>query len=451
MAVLKRPRTPVNWRLPLLAVAQKSWLSQTNLPVPLTVRVRMSSQQPVILQPSRRGTEAQASPIRRLSPYADAAKARGRQVFHLNIGQPDIPTPAHMLDAYRNYADAVLAYGASEGSAAYRTALAKYYNALKPDAKVKPLQPGEILVTVGGSEALQFAIAATCDVGDEILVAEPFYPNYRGFAHTLGVQTRAITTTAEDGFQLTAAQVRAAIGPRTRALLISTPGNPTGAVLDAKNLREIGLACKEAGIFLVSDEVYRDFVYDGSGRAASILSEPDLETCAIQIDSVSKRYSACGARVGCLVTRNPEIYAVALKFAQCRLSPPVVDQLAALAALATPQEETDAHIADYKKRRDTLVAGLRAIPGVRAQTPAGAFYLIVELPVDDAEKFCIWMLSEFALENQTVMLAPADGFYVTPGLGKQQVRAAYVLEVEKLATACRILRAGLEAYPGRIG
>ena len=401
------------------------------------------------LQPSQRGTTAQASPIRRLSPYADAAKARGTRVYHLNIGQPDIPTPQRMLDAYKSFEEHVLAYGASEGTAAYRTALAAYYNGLNPGTPIPPLTPAQVLVTIGGSEALQFAIAATCDIGDEVLVAEPYYPNYAGFAHILGVHTRAITTTAADGFQLTADAVRAAIGPKTRALLISTPGNPTGAVLDATTLGAIGRVCRDAGVFLVSDEVYRDFVYDGSGRAPSVLWQDGLDDNAILIDSVSKRYSACGARVGCLATRNPAVYAAALKFAQCRLSPPVVDQWAALAALSTPQAETDAHIADYKERRDTLVAGLCAIPGVRARTPDGAFYLMVELPVDDAEKFCIWLLRDFALDGETVMFAPADGFYATPDLGKHQVRAAYVLETAKLSRACAILSAGLAAYPGR--
>lgn len=401
------------------------------------------------LPASQRGTTAQASPIRRLSPYADAAKARGIYVYHLNIGQPDIPTPPQMLDAYRHFEDKVLAYGASEGTAAYRTALAQYFNGLASGSGVAPVTAGQILVTIGGSEALQFAIAATCDIGDEVLVAEPFYPNYAGFAHILGVQTRAVTTQASDGFQLTADAVRNAIGPKTRALLISTPGNPTGAVLDARTLGDIGRVCRDAGVFLVSDEVYRDFVYDGSGRAPSVLWQAGLEDNAILIDSVSKRYSACGARVGCLVTRNTAVYAAALKFAQCRLSPPVVDQFAALAALQTPQSETDAHIANYKERRDALVAGLCRIPGVSARTPDGAFYLMVELPVDDAEQFCIWLLSHFDLDGETVMLAPADGFYATPGLGKHQVRAAYVLETAKLARAGEILQAALAAYPGR--
>lgn len=410
----------------------------------------MALEQKQNLGASLRGKNAQASPIRRLSPYADAAKARGLRVYHLNIGQPDIPTPPRMIEAYRQFDDKVLAYGASEGSAAYRTALAKYYNSLEQKSPIAPLLPSQVLVTVGGSEALQFAIAATCDVGDEILVAEPFYPNYRGFAQILGVTTRAITTTSDDGFALSAAQVREAIGPKTRALLLSSPGNPTGAVIGAANLREIGEVCRDAGVFLVSDEVYRDFVYDGSGRAPSVLWQPGLEACAILIDSVSKRYSACGARVGCLVTRNPEIYAATLKFAQTRLSPPVVDQVAALAALDTPQHETDMHIADYKRRRDALAAGLRAIPGVRAPTPAGAFYLMVELPVRDAEKFCIWLLQDFQLDGETVMFAPADGFYATPGLGKNQVRAAYVLEVPKLQRACEILATALAQYPDRL-
>lgn len=398
---------------------------------------------------SHRGQTALASPIRRLSPYAEAAKARGVHVLHLNIGQPDIATPRSVIEAYRAYDDKVLAYGASEGAPAYRQALAQYYNSLGAEAGGGPITPQQIIVTTGGSEALLFAVAATCDPGDEVLVAEPYYPNYQGFAHLLAVGVRPITTRAEDGFALTAEQVRAAIGPRTRLLLISTPGNPSGAVIPADELRRIGEVCRDHGVFFACDEVYRDFVYDlpaGTLTSASVLAQPGLEHNALMIDSISKRYSACGARVGCLVTRNPAIYAAVLKFAQTRLSPPVVDQLAALAALSTPEAELSAAIADYRRRRDALVAGLNSIPGVSALTPKGAFYLIVQLPVDDAEKFAIFMLRDFDLAGETVMLAPADGFYATPGLGLKQVRAAYVLEVPKLQRAVEVLRAGLVAY-----
>jgi len=400
--------------------------------------------------PSRRGQEAPASPIRRLMPHAEFARQRGVHVHHLNIGQPDIATPRAMIEAYRAYDDRVLAYGASEGQLPYRQALADYYNGLGAAAGGAAIAAQQILVTVGGSEALLFAIAATCDPGDDILVAEPYYPNYKGFAHMLAVHARAVTTTADEGFALPAERVRAAIGPRTRMLVVSSPGNPTGAVLSAADLAALGQVCLDAGIFLLCDEVYRDFVYDGDGgKAASVLAQPGLQDCAIMIDSVSKRYSACGARVGCLVTRNAALYAATLKYAQTRLSPPVVDQLAAHAALATPDSELAVVIADYKNRRDTLVQGLNAIPGVSAGSPAGAFYLIVRLPVTDAEAFCIFLLREFDVDGETVMLAPADGFYSTPGLGKNEVRAAYVLEVPKLRRAVAILAAGLQAFGAR--
>ncbi len=397
---------------------------------------------------SRRGQTALASPIRRLSPYAEAAKIRGVHVLHLNIGQPDIATPRAVIEAYRAYDDKVLAYGASEGSAPYRQALAKYYNSLGAEAGGGLITPQQIIVTTGGSEALLFAIAATCDPGDEVLVAEPYYPNYKGFSHLLAVAVRPITTRAEDGFALTAEQVRAAIGPRTRLLLISSPGNPTGAVIPADELLKIGTVCRDHGVFFACDEVYRDFVYDvpAGTTAPSVLAQPGLEQNALMIDSVSKRYSACGARVGCLVTRNTALYAAVLKFAQTRLSPPVVDQLAGLAALSTPDTELREAIADYRRRRDTLVTGLNSIPGVSALSPEGAFYLIVQLPVEDAEQFCIFLLRDFDLAGETVMLAPADGFYATPGLGLNEVRAAYVLEVPKLQRAVEVLRAGLAAY-----
>jgi aspartate aminotransferase len=399
--------------------------------------------------PSRRGLDAPASPIRRLMPHADAAKRRGVHVHHLNIGQPDIATPAQVILAYHGFRDPVLAYGPSEGTLRYRTALAGYYNGIGAAAGGRPVEASDILVTTGGSEALLFAIASVCDPGDEILVAEPFYPNYKGFAHMLGVHVRAVTTRADAGFHLPAERLAAAIGPKTRALIVSSPGNPTGAVLSLADLGAIGHVCKERGVYFVSDEVYREFVYDGHTAAPSVLQVPGLDDCAIVVDSVSKRYSACGARIGCLVTRNHALWQVALKFAQTRLSPPVVDQLAAEAALATPPEVLRGAIADYERRRDVLCAGLQGIAGVSVQKPAGAFYLIAGLPVDDAERFCIFLLDEFQLDGETVMLAPADGFYATAGLGKAEARAAYVLEVPKLERAVRILDRALAAYPGR--
>lgn len=405
--------------------------------------------------PSQRGLTAPASPIRRLTPFADAAKQRGVQVLHLNIGQPDVATPRSVLDAYHAFDDKVLAYGASEGSLAYRQALADYYNGLGAPAGGAAIAAEDVVVTTGGSEALLFAIAATCDPGDELLVSEPYYPNYLGFAHLLAVAVNPVTTYGDRGFALSAADIAAALTPRTRAVVLSSPGNPTGTVLSSRELREIAQLCKDRGLFFICDEVYRDFVYDdevreGGQTSPTLLAQPGFEQCAIVVDSVSKRYSACGARVGCMVTRNAQVRAAVIKFAQARLSPPVVDMLAAQAALSTPPAELAAVAQEYKRRRDALVAGLNTIPGVSARTPQGAFYLVVQLPVDDAERFCVFLLRDFAVEGATVMLAPADGFYASPGLGKREVRAAYVLEEAKLRRACEILRAALVAYPGTL-
>ncbi|MCA9637948.1 MAG: pyridoxal phosphate-dependent aminotransferase [Myxococcales bacterium] len=400
---------------------------------------------------SRRGAESPASPIRRLMPYAEAARARGVHVHHLNIGQPDLPTVAPMLQAYRSFDHPVVAYAPSEGFLDYRQALAGYYNRL--GVAGDPIRADQILVTVGGSEALLFAIAATCDPEDKILVVEPYYTNYRGFAHMLGVEVVPVTTHASEGFKLPAERVRAAIGPGVRALVVPTPGNPTGMVLSHAELAELGQVCVDHGIFFIVDEVYREFVYpedgDASAVAPSVLEVPDLEGHAVVIDSVSKRYSGCGARIGCLVTRNRELYAACLRFAQARLSPPTVDQVAAAAALRTPHEDMRAMIDAYRARRDLLVAGLNAIPGVSCPTPEGAFYLIADLPVADAEDFCIFLLRDFDLAGETLMMAPAEGFYATPGEGRNQVRLAYVLDRPKLARCLEILRAGLAAYAAR--
>lgn len=406
---------------------------------------------------SRRGAEAPASPIRRLTPYADQAKARGVLVHHLNIGQPDLATVAPMLAAYRAYDERVIAYSPSEGYLSYRQALAEHYSRLGVDGGGGPIDPGQILVTVGGSEALLFAIAAACDVGDQILVAEPYYTNYRGFSHLLGVDVVPVATHAHERFAIPPARVRAAITPRTRAFVVPSPGNPTGMVLSAGELAELGAVCVEAGIYFIVDEVYREFVYPEPAPgpsaaqpvAPSVLAVPGLAEHAVMIDSVSKRYSACGARVGCLVTRSPAFYAACLRFAQARLSPPTVDQFAAAAALRTAPEDMRAMVSEYRARRDLIVAGLNAIPGVSCPTPTGAFYLITDLPVADAEDFCIFMLRDFALSGETVMMAPAEGFYATPGRGRNQVRIAYVLGRDKLARCLEILRAGLAAYAAR--
>jgi aspartate aminotransferase len=377
---------------------------------------------------------------------ADAAKERGVVVHHLNIGQPDIATPQVMLDAYRRYDEPVIAYAPSDGYKAYRDRLARYYSEVSRDGGGAAVTAGDIVITVGGSEALLFAIAAVCDPGDEILVCEPFYTNYAGFSHILGVGVRAVTTFARDGFRIDPARVAAAIGPRTRALCLPTPGNPTGVVLSRAELEALADICRQHGMFFVCDEVYREFVYEeGLARAPSLLSLPDFDEHAVIVDSVSKRYSACGARIGALVTRNPSVRDAALRFGQARLSPATVDQWAAMAALDTPAEYFRDVVSEYRARRDVLVAGLKSI-GVDCIAPQGAFYLVAPLPVEDAEKFCRYLLDSFELEGETVMLAPASGFYATAGLGKNEVRIAYVLDAERLRRSVRVLGAALRTY-----
>lgn len=398
---------------------------------------------------SRRGATAPASPIRRLNPYAVAARARGITVHHLNIGQPDLPTSSQMRKAYRDFDAEVLAYSPSHGTPTMRAAWADYYNRNALVGEAPEITPAQVLVTVGGSEALLFALATICDPGDNVVVAEPYYTNYRGFAHLLGIDVVAVPTHVEDDFALPPERVAAACNARTRALVLTSPGNPTGAVLRAEQLAALGQVCVERGLFLISDEVYREFVYDDLQIAPSALAHPELAAHVVVTDSVSKRYSACGARVGCLVTRNAELYASALCFAQARLSPPTVDQFAAEAALRTPAAETRAVVEEYRRRRDAAVAGLRSIPGVSCSVPAGAFYLIADLPVRDASDFCMFLLRDFDLAGETVMLAPAEGFYATPGAGRNQVRVACVLKVPVLRRCIEILRAALPAFAAR--
>ncbi len=398
---------------------------------------------------STRGLEAPASPIRRLVPYADAARARGTIVHHLNIGQPDIETPACMLEAYRNYDERVIAYAPSDGFLPYREKLAEYYAPLCKGSS--PVGPADIMVTIGGSEALLFVIAAACDPGDEILVCEPYYTNYSGFAHLLSVKVRPVTTYARDGFRIDPERVRAQVSERTRALVLPSPGNPTGVVLSTVELAALAEICRERDLFFVCDEVYREFIYDRppGTLAPSVLSLPDFDQHAVVVDSVSKRYSACGARVGAIVTRNQQLRGATLRFGQARLSPATVDQHAAMAALDTPAAYFEQVVREYEKRRDMLVSALHGI-GVDCITPQGAFYLVATLPVDDSDAFCRYLLETFSLDGETVMLAPAGGFYATPGLGKNQVRIAYVLDAERLARSVRIIGAALEAYPGAI-
>ncbi len=385
-----------------------------------------------------------ASPIRKLVPYAEAARARGVHIHHLNIGQPDIETPAEMLHAYQTYAGPVLDYGHSAGLRGYREALARYYAGYGIRVSAD-----QILVTTGGSEAILFALMAVCEPGDNILVPEPFYTNYSGFAVMAGVEVRPVPTRAEDGFHLPPRTVlEAGIDSRTRAVLYSSPGNPTGTVFRREELAMLRDVALEQGLFLIADEVYREFVYDGE-EYTSLFHLEGLDDRGIIVDSVSKRYSACGARVGCLLTRNPEIFDTVLRFGQARLCPPTVDQIAAHAALETPQDWLEGTRREYQARRDALTEALQKIPGVRCTTPAGAFYLMAELPVDDAESFCQWLLEHFELDGRSVMMAPGAGFYISPGAGTRQVRIAYVLRREDLLDAVRVLEAGLQAYAAR--
>lgn len=383
-----------------------------------------------------------ASPIRKLVPFAEQARARGVKIYHLNIGQPDIETPPAMMRAYRTYEGPVLDYGHSAGLRAYREGLALYY--ARHGIEVSADQ---ILVTTGGSEALLFALTAVCEPGDNVLIPEPFYTNYAGFAVMAGVHVRPIPTRAEDAFHLPPRSVlEALVDARTRAILYSSPGNPTGTVLHREELDVLRDVAMEHGVFLIADEVYREFIYDGASHT-SVFHLEGPEDRAIIVDSVSKRYSACGARVGALLTRNADIYNTVLRFGQARLCPPTVDVLAAHAALDTAPEWLEKTRVEYQARRDALVAALQNVPGVRCTSPAGAFYLMAELPVDDADRFCQWMLESFELNGRTVMMAPGAGFYITKGSGTRQVRIAYVLRREDLLDAVRVLAAGLESYP----
>ncbi|MFO7675993.1 MAG: pyridoxal phosphate-dependent aminotransferase [bacterium] len=424
---------------------------------------------------SDRGRRTPASPIRKLVPLADEAKARGVKVYHLNIGQPDIETPREMIEAYRRFDAKVLSYGPSGGLYDYVAALAGYYTRVcDPGCRAEgagrtgssssasggfpaqgaglglAVEPRDILVTTGGSEALLFVFDAICDPGDEIIVPEPFYTNYAGFAAMSCVSLVPVTCRADNGFALPpAAEFEAKITPRTRAIMFSNPGNPTGVVLSPDELAMLRRLALERGLFLIADEVYREFIYDDTVRHKSVLALEGLADRAVMCDSVSKRYSACGARIGCIVSRNRDLMATVLRFGQARLCPPTVDQLAALAALATPPAYFDAVRAEYRARRDLLARELCAMPGVLCQLPRGAFYTVTRLPVDDSERFAAWLLRDFALDGETVMVAPAAGFYATPGLGRNEVRIAYVLRTEDLARAMVILRRALEVYPGR--
>lgn len=386
-----------------------------------------------------------ASPIRKLVPYAEAAKKAGKKVYHLNIGQPDIHTPKAALEAIHNFDDKVLEYSHSAGIESYRIKLSASYK-----AQGIPVEVEDILITTGGSEALIFAMLCTCNPGDEVIIPEPFYANYNSFAVTAGVRVVPVTSNIENGFALPAMEeIEAKITPRTKGIVICNPGNPTGYLYAKAELEALAAIVKKHDLFLYADEVYREFCYDGA-QPHSVLNLPGLEEHVLMIDSVSKRYSMCGARIGALISKNKEVMAAALKFGQARLSPPTIDQVAAEAALATPQSYFDEVVDEYVARRNIMVDGLNAIPGVFCPKPKGAFYCVARFPVDDAEKFCQWLLESFSFEGQTVMMAPANGFYATPGAGKNEARIAYVLNQDSLRKAVDCLRVALDEYPGTI-
>lgn len=393
---------------------------------------------------SLKGEQMPESPIRKLVPYATAAKAAGKKVYHLNIGQPDIETPEVALNAVKGLDRKVIEYSNSEGYASYREGLAKDYSGVGID-----LSADDIMVTTGGSEALIFGFMTCMDPGDEIIIPEPFYANYNGFATMAGLNVKPITAKIEDGFALPPIEeFEKRITEATRAILICNPGNPTGTLYGRESLEKLAALVKKYDLFLFADEVYREFCYD---RAIpfSCLNLPDIEQHVVVVDSVSKRYSMCGARVGALVSRNKNLMANALKFAQARLSPPTLGQIAGEAALQTPPEYFDRVKDEYVQRRNTLVEGLNAIEGVTCPKPAGAFYAMAQLPVDSGDKFCQWMLEEFDLDGETVMMAPGSGFYSTVAFGEKQVRIAYVLKEEDLKRSVEIIEAGLKAYRGK--
>ncbi len=384
------------------------------------------------------------SPIRKLAPYADAAKRNGVKVYHLNIGQPDIKTPQCALDALKNIDRTILEYSPSDGYLSLRTEMVKYY----AEYGIY-LSPDEIIITAGGSEAVLFAFLACLDPGDEIIVTDPFYANYMAFAISVGAVIKSVKTHIENGFRLPSVEeFEAKITDRTRAILICNPNNPTGYLYTRKEMQRLRDIVKKHNLFLFSDEVYREFIYTGMPYISAFHLE-GIEENVVLFDSVSKRYSECGTRIGCLCTKNKAVHEAVMKFCQARLSPPLLGQIVAEASIGVPKEYLSAVYEEYLDRRNFLIDGLNKIPGVYSPIPMGAFYTMARLPVDDAEKFCIWCLNEFRYEGETVMMAPASGFYTEAGEGRQEVRIAYVLCKEDLARSLVVLRKALEKYPGR--
>jgi len=393
---------------------------------------------------SKKGQLMPQSPIRKLVPFADAAKGRGVQVYHLNIGQPDIETPEVALNAIRNFDQKVVAYSHSAGNLSYRKKLVEYYK--KNDIHITA---DDIIIAAGASEAILFAMQTCLDPDDEIIIPEPFYANYNGFAVNSGVKVLPIPSSIESGFALPdIAEFEKVITPKTKAIMVCNPNNPTGYLYSKEELEVLQEIVKKYDLYLIADEVYREFCYDGHKHYSSMYLK-DIENNVILIDSVSKRYSACGVRIGCMISKNKEVMATAMKFAQARLSPPSFGQIAAEAACDTPDSYFVDVMKEYIARRDVVVKGINNIKGAYCPNPKGAFYVVAKLPIDDSDRFCQWLLEDFSYENYTVMLAPASGFYSTPGQGKDEVRISYVLNVEDLKGSIKCLDEALKVYPGR--
>ena len=393
---------------------------------------------------SLKGQQMPESPIRKLVPFADEAKKRGRKVYHLNIGQPDIETPEVALNAVRNYDHKVIEYSHSAGMLSLRERLTDYYKTVNIE-----VTPDQIIIGTGASEALLFAFQSIMDPGDEVIIPEPFYANYNGFATNAGIKVVPIVSAIESGFALPPMEAfEKAITDKTKAILVCNPNNPTGYLYSKEEMETLRDLVKKYDLYLIADEVYREFVYDGKTHYSAMYLD-GIDENVILIDSVSKRYSACGVRIGWMISRNKLVVSTALKFAQARLSPPTFGQVAAEAAVDTPDKYFDAVIKEYIARRNTVVEGINKIEGAFCPNPSGAFYVVARLPIDDSDKFCRWLLEDFEFENQTVMLAPASGFYSTPGKGKDEVRISYVLKVDDLKSSVKVLAEALKVYPGR--
>lgn len=393
---------------------------------------------------SLKGKTMPASPIRKLVPFSEEAKKRGVKVYHLNIGQPDIATPENVINKIRNFDLKVVEYSHSAGMISYRKKLVEYYKTCGID-----VTPDEMIVTTGGSEAILFAMNSCMDPGDEVIIPEPFYANYNGFSVTSGVVVKPIDSFIENGFALPPIQAfEDAITPRTKAIMICNPNNPTGYLYSKAELESLRDIVKKHDLFLFSDEVYREFAYDGN-QHYSVMNLEGIDENVVLLDSISKRYSACGARIGVLISKNKEVINTAMKFAQARLSPPTFGQIAGEEAINTPEAYFKSVLEEYHKRRDIVVESINKMEGCFCPNPGGAFYAVARLPIDDSDRFCQWLLEDFNYQGQTVMLAPATGFYSTPGRGKDEVRISYVLNLDDLAGAMKCLEEGLKVYPGR--